>query len=47
MLQVEINERAGITYQTGLKAALRHDPDILLIGEIRDQETAEFAFQAL
>ena len=46
VLQVEVNETAGITYQTGLKAALRHDPDILLIGEIRDQQTAEFAFRA-
>lgn len=46
VIQVEVNERAGVTYQTGLKAALRHDPDILLIGEIRDKETAVFAFQA-
>ena len=46
VLQVEINEKAGITYQPGLKAALRHDPDILLIGEIRDEETAQFAFRA-
>lgn len=46
VLQVEINETAGITYQTGLKAALRHDPDILMIGEIRDQQTAEFAVRA-
>lgn len=46
VLQVEVNEMAGVSYQTGLKAALRHDPDILMIGEIRDQETAEFAFQA-
>lgn len=46
VLQVEVNETAGITYQTGLKAALRHDPDILMIGEIRDQQTAEFAFRA-
>ena len=44
--QVEVNERAGITYQSGLKAALRHDPDVLLIGEIRDSETAAFAFEA-
>jgi len=46
VLQVEVNERAGISYQTGLKAALRHDPDILMIGEIRDESTAQFAFQA-
>lgn len=46
VLQVEVNEKAGITYQTGLKAALRHDPDVILIGEIRDEETAKFAFRA-
>jgi|SRR5690625_58862 len=46
VLQVEINEKAGITYQNGLKAALRHDPDVILIGEIRDVETATFAFRA-
>lgn len=46
ILQVQVNEKAGITYQTGLKAALRHDPDIIMIGEIRDKFTAQFAFDA-
>lgn len=46
ILQVQVNEKAGITYQTGLKAALRHDPDIIMIGEIRDSYTAKFAFKA-
>lgn len=46
VIQVEINEKAGITYQAGLKAALRHDPDVLLIGEIRDKETAKYAIRA-
>lgn len=46
ILQVQVNEKAGITYQTGLKAALRHDPDIIMVGEIRDAETAHFAFEA-
>lgn len=46
ILQVQVNEKAGITYQVGLKAALRHDPDIIMIGEIRDQQTAQFAFEA-
>ncbi|GAB3051148.1 competence type IV pilus ATPase ComGA [Virgibacillus ainsalahensis] len=46
ILQVQVNEKAGITYQTGLKAALRHDPDIIMIGEIRDRFTAQFAFEA-
>ena len=46
LLQVQINEKAGVTYHTGLKAALRHDPDIIMVGEIRDAYTAEFAFEA-
>lgn len=46
VIQVQINEQAGITYQTGLKAALRHDPDVLMIGELRDATTTRFAFQA-
>lgn len=46
IIQVEINEQAGITYHSGLKAALRHDPDLLMIGEIRDEVTARFAFQS-
>jgi competence protein ComGA len=46
ILQVQVNEKAGITYQSGLKAALRHDPDIIMVGEIRDQQTARFALEA-
>ncbi len=46
IIQVQVNERAGITYDTGLKAALRHDPDLIMVGEIRDKETAQFAFRA-
>lgn len=46
VLQVEINERAGITYSAGLKAILRHDPDIIMVGEIRDEETAKIAIRA-
>ncbi|MCP8967102.1 competence type IV pilus ATPase ComGA [Ectobacillus ponti] len=46
MLQIQINERAGITYETGLKAILRHDPDIILVGEIRDEQTAKVAVRA-
>jgi competence protein ComGA len=46
MLQIQINERAGITYAVGLKAVLRHDPDIILVGEIRDEETAKVAIRA-
>ncbi|WP_217586696.1 competence type IV pilus ATPase ComGA [Lentibacillus saliphilus] len=46
ILQVQVNEKAGMTYQVGLKAALRHDPDIIMVGEIRDHQTARFAFEA-
>lgn len=46
MLQVQVNERAGVSYSAGLKAILRHDPDIILVGEIRDRETAEIAVRA-
>ncbi|MBM6617273.1 type II/IV secretion system protein [Bacillus sp. RD4P76] len=46
LLQVQVNEKAGITYSTGLKAILRHDPDIILVGEIRDEETAQIAIKA-
>ncbi|MGP4042339.1 competence type IV pilus ATPase ComGA [Gracilibacillus sp. D59] len=46
VLQVQINEKAGMTYDVGLKAALRHDPDIIMVGEIRDLTTAKFAFRA-
>ena len=46
VLQVQINERAGITYATGLRAVLRHDPDIIIVGEIRDAETAKITARA-
>ncbi|WZX99367.1 competence type IV pilus ATPase ComGA [Bacillus sp. FSL W7-1360] len=46
IVQVETNERAGITFSSALKAVLRHDPDIIVIGEIRDQTTAQLAFRA-
>lgn len=45
-LQVEINERANLTYANLIKAVLRHDPDILIIGEIRDTETAKMVIRA-
>ncbi|MGG0716511.1 competence type IV pilus ATPase ComGA [Robertmurraya massiliosenegalensis] len=46
VLQVQVNEKAGVTYSTGLKAILRHDPDIIMVGEIRDSETAKIAVRA-
>ncbi|MDX2512987.1 MAG: ATPase, T2SS/T4P/T4SS family [Desulfobacterales bacterium] len=44
--QVQINPKAGITFAAGLKSILRQDPDIVMIGEIRDAEAASIAFQA-
>lgn len=46
LLQIQVNERAGITYAAGLKAILRHSPDVIMIGEIRDKETAKVAVEA-
>ena len=42
----QVNRKAGITFASGLRAILRQDPDIVMVGEIRDAETAEIAFQA-
>ena len=44
--QVQVNSQAGITFASGLRSAMRLDPDIILVGEIRDQETARTAVQA-
>lgn len=44
--QVQINPKAGITFAAGLRSILRQDPDIVMVGEIRDSETASIAFQA-
>ncbi len=44
--QINVNTRAGLTFANGLRSILRHDPDIIMVGEIRDQETAEMAIQA-
>ncbi len=44
--QIQVSEKAGLTFARGLRSILRHDPDVLLIGEIRDQETAQIAVQA-
>ncbi|WP_108307008.1 competence type IV pilus ATPase ComGA [Metalysinibacillus jejuensis] len=46
ILQIQVNERAGVTYATGLKAILRHSPDVIMVGEIRDAETAKVAIEA-
>ncbi|HEX3133821.1 MAG TPA: GspE/PulE family protein [Planctomycetota bacterium] len=44
--QIQVDGKTGLTFAKGLRAILRHDPDVVLIGEIRDRETAEIAVQA-
>jgi len=44
--QIQVSEKAGLTFARGLRSILRHDPDVVLIGEIRDHETAQIAVQA-
>ncbi|MBB6448884.1 competence protein ComGA [Geomicrobium halophilum] len=44
--QMQVNEQAGLFYTDALKAALRHDPDVLMVGEIRDEKTAKMAVRA-
>jgi type II secretion system protein E len=44
--QIQVSEKSGLTFAKGLRAILRHDPDVVLIGEIRDEETAQIAVQA-
>jgi type IV pilus assembly protein PilB len=44
--QIPVNEKKGLTFARGLRSILRHDPDKILVGEIRDQETAQIAINA-
>jgi general secretion pathway protein E/type IV pilus assembly protein PilB len=44
--QIQVSEKSGLTFARGLRSILRHDPDVILIGEIRDPETAQIAVQA-
>ena len=44
--QIPVNEKKGLTFARGLRSVLRHDPDKILVGEIRDQETAQIAINA-
>ncbi len=46
LAQVQIDRKAGVTFPSGLRAILRQDPDVILVGEIRDRETAEIAMSA-
>jgi general secretion pathway protein E len=43
---MQVNPKRGVTFATGLRALLRQDPDVILVGEIRDNETAQLAIQA-
>jgi general secretion pathway protein E/type IV pilus assembly protein PilB len=45
-VQIQVREQIGLTFATGLRSVLRHDPDVVLVGEIRDYETAEIAVRA-
>ncbi len=46
IVQVQVNEKAGLTFPAALRSILRQDPDVILVGEIRDKETANIAIQA-
>lgn len=46
VLQIPVNEKKGLTFAKGLRSILRHDPDKIMVGEIRDRETAEIAVQS-
>ena len=46
ILQIPVNEKKGLTFAKGLRSILRHDPDKIMVGEIRDHETAEIAVQS-
>ena len=44
--QLQIHEEIGLSFSTGLRSFLRQDPDVMMVGEIRDRETAQIAIQA-
>jgi general secretion pathway protein E len=46
VLQIPVNEKKGLTFARGLRSILRHDPDKIMVGEVRDDETAQIAVQA-
>ena len=46
VLQIPVNEKKGLTFARGLRSILRHDPDKIMVGEIRDPETAQIAIQS-
>ena len=44
--QVQVNPAAGVTFASGLRSMIRNDPDVLMVGEIRDRETAQIAIES-
>ena len=44
--QIQVNAKAGLTFATGLRSMMRADPDVMMVGEIRDRETAQIAIEA-
>ncbi|MEX5624794.1 ATPase, T2SS/T4P/T4SS family, partial [Pseudomonas syringae] len=46
VLQIPVSEKKGLTFARGLRSILRHDPDKILVGEIRDPDTAQIAVQS-
>jgi general secretion pathway protein E len=46
VMQVPVNERAGFTFAAALRSLVRHDPDVMMVGEMRDEETADIAIRA-
>ena len=46
IVQIPVNEKKGLTFARGLRSILRHDPDKIMVGEIRDPETAQIAVQS-
>lgn len=46
LTQIQVNQKAGLTFASGLRAILRQDPDVIFVGEIRDEETAEITVRA-
>ena len=46
LTQVQVNLKAGLTFATGLRSIVRSDPDVIMVGEIRDKETAQIAIES-
>ena len=46
IMQIQVHTKVGLSFASGLRSILRHDPDVILVGEIRDRETAEIAIQS-